>query len=162
MVGPRRGQLSPAAVAASQLGASASVRRERLRLVGGAVLDDVDAARMRAVLRGGAGYRGEPLPGVGADPREDHGGELLAGGGSEDRCWLASVSAGRRRSSFCMGGPSATDGPLLRVLPAGSGEGLVDGGEELLEAAEGRLGELGQESVPLAEQCVSGASVFVE
>lgn len=54
-----------------------------LCLVGGAVLDDVDAVRVRAALRGGAGYRGEPLLGVGADPHEEHGGELLAGGRDE-------------------------------------------------------------------------------
>lgn len=56
-------------------------QEQRLRLVGGALLDDVDAARVRAEPRGGAGYRGGPLPCVGTDPREDHGGELLAGGG---------------------------------------------------------------------------------
>jgi hypothetical protein len=38
---------------------------QRLRLVGGAVLNDLDAARVRAGLRGGAGDRSEALPGSG-------------------------------------------------------------------------------------------------
>jgi hypothetical protein len=46
--------------------------------VGGAVLDGVDAAQVRAERRAGTGYRGEALPGAGIDPREDHGGEPSA------------------------------------------------------------------------------------
>jgi hypothetical protein len=44
-------------------------QEQRLRLMGGAVLDDVNAAPVRAALPGGAGYRGEALPGFGRDPR---------------------------------------------------------------------------------------------
>jgi hypothetical protein len=51
--------------------------------VGVAVLDDVNAARERAALGGGVGYRGELPPGAGAGPGEDDGGELFAGAGDE-------------------------------------------------------------------------------
>ena len=52
---------------------------QHLGLADDAVLDDMDAARVRAALPDRAGRRGKVAPGAGGDPRQDHDRELLTG-----------------------------------------------------------------------------------
>ncbi|WP_461087544.1 DUF6207 family protein [Streptomyces deserti] len=72
---------------------------------------------------------------------------------------LLDSCAGRPRAGVGGVGSEQSSGPatVLRWRPAAacaltrSGEGAVNGGEKLLEAAQGRLGESGEEAVPLAK-----------